>query len=407
MRPLLQNSRPEAERIDQLKTRLRQTHPVHSSTIRVVRAPLRISPLGAHIDHQLGCVMGMAVGPAILLAFAPTNDGVVHVESLDFPNTTRFSLDNVPPLQKGDWGNYLRGAALALQQSYPLQRGIVAVMDSDMPIGGLSSSAAVTIAYLLALESANDLAITPRENIELVTRTEHDYIGLNNGILDQTSILFSQQGQLTHIDCRDVQIERIPTAAPADSFEIMAVYSGVEKALVGTSYNSRVAECQEAARQLLFHASGVNGMEQRLREVKPLFFTEFGARLEDPLRRRATHFFGEMARVTEGQTAWRAGDIVRFGQLVSESGASSVHNYEAGCPQLITLYDILSQTPGVYGARFSGAGFRGSCLALIDPKQRMAIAETIHQRYPITHPDIAERYSIHICRPADAAQVID
>jgi galactokinase len=371
----------------------------------VVRAPLRISPLGAHIDHQLGCVMGMAIGPAILLAFAPTEDGVVQVESLDFPNVTRFSLEHVPSLQKGDWGNYLRGAALALQQSHPLRRGIVAVIDSDMPIGGLSSSAAVTSAYLLALESANELAITPRENIRLVTRTEHDYIGLNNGILDQTSILFSKQGQLTHIDCQNVQIEQIPSAAPSDAYEIMAVYSGVEKALVGTSYNSRVAECQEAARQLLAYAKQANGAGYRLREIEPALFAEHGARLEDPLRRRAAHFFGEMARVAEGQAAWRAGDIVRFGQLVSASGASSVHNYEAGCPQLITLYDILSETPGVYGARFSGAGFRGSCLALIDPKQRMAIAETIHQRYPAAHPDIAERCSIHICRPSDAAQV--
>jgi galactokinase len=371
-----------------------------------VRAPLRISPLGAHIDHQLGCVMGMAVGPAILLAFAPTDDGDVHVESLDFPHATRFSLDQVPPLQKGDWGNYLRGAALALQHTYPLQRGIIGVMDSDMPIGGLSSSAAVTIAYLLALESANDLAVTPRENIILVTRTEHDYIGLNNGILDQTSILCSQKGQLTHIDCQSVQIERIPSAAQADAFEIVAVYSGVEKGLVSTSYNSRVAECQEAARQLLVHARQVNGAGYRLREVEPVLFANYGHRLEDPLRRRAAHFFAEMARVAEGQAAWRAGDIVRFGGLVNASGASSVHNYEAGCPQLITLYDILSETPGVYGARFSGAGFRGSCLALINPKAREAIAEAIHQRYPAIHPDIAERYSIHICTPSDAAQVL-
>src|SRR5690606_7472862 len=116
----------------------------------------------------------------------------------------------------GDWGNYLRGAVLALQQEYSLRHGIVGVMDSDLPIGGLSSSAAVTIAYLLALESVNELAIEPRQNIRLVTRTEHDYIGLNNGILDQTSVLYSQRNQLTRIDCQSVEIERVPTSASSD-----------------------------------------------------------------------------------------------------------------------------------------------------------------------------------------------
>jgi galactokinase len=330
----------------------------------------------------------------------------VWVESLDFDTPTRFHIDYVPPYKKGDWGNYLRGAVLALQQDQPLTHGIVGVMAGDMPIGGLSSSAAVTIAYLLALESTNGLARSPHENIALVTRTEHEYIGLNNGILDQTSILFSRRNHLTRIDCRAVQIERIPTAAAPGSFEIMAVYSGVDRALVGTSYNNRVAECQVAASQLLAYAGQENGDSPRLGEVDPALFAAYGPRLAEPLRRRATHFFTEMERVVAGEAAWRAGDMVRFGELVSASGASSIDNYECGCPQLITLYQILRATPGVYGVRFSGAGFRGNCLALIDPAQRQAIAEHLHRHYPSAHPEMADRYSIHFCQPDDGAQLL-
>jgi len=279
-------------------------------------------------------------------------------------------------------------------------------MDSDMPIGGLSSSAAVTIAYLLALEMANGLTVTPQENIGLVTRTEHAYVGLNNGILDQTSILFSQRNQLTHIDCQTVRIERIPSRAAHGDFAILAVYSGVAKALVGTSYNNRVAECQAAARQLLEVAGHVDPPDPRLRLVDPALFAEEQHRLEEPLRRRARHFFTEMARVAQGETAWRNGDMTRFGELVSASGSSSIDNYEAGCPQLITLYHLLRETPGVYGVRFSGAGFRGSCLALIDPAQSAAIAEVVHRRYPVLHPEIADHYSIHLCQSADGAEVL-
>ena len=389
-----------------LTERLAQRHAIDPAAIRIVRAPLRISPLGAHIDHQLGRVLGMAIDRAILLAFAPTEDGVVHIESLAFAQPTRFSIHHVPPYIQGDWGNYARGAALALQP-HGLTRGILGVMDSDMPIGGLSSSAAVTIAYLLALESANGLAITPLANIDLVTRTEHAYIGLNNGILDQTSILFSRRNHLTRIDCQQVAIDAVPTAAAPDSFAIMAVYSGVDKALVGTSYNNRVAECQTAARQLLAMAGQPNGESPRLREVDPAYFDAYGDQLEEPLRRRATHFFTEMARVAAGEEAWRAGDIAQFGELVSASGASSIENYESGCPQLITLYRILRETPGVYGVRFSGAGFRGNCLALIDPTHRDVIAEAIHRRYPVAHPEMAERYSIHLCQPDDGARLLN
>jgi galactokinase/galacturonokinase len=404
--PPIHTAQPESKRIERLISRLRTMAAGAAARARIVRVPLRISPLGAHIDHQLGTVLGMAVDRAILLAFAPTSDGSVFVESLDFDTPTRFPVDSVPPYQRGDWGNYLRGAALALQQEQPLTHGIVGVIDGDMPIGGLSSSAAVTIAYLLALESANGLERSPHENIALVTRTEHEYIGLNNGILDQTSILFSRRNHLTRIDCQTVQIEPIPTAAPQGSFEIMAVYSGVDRALVGTSYNNRVAECQAAASQLLAHAGQQNGDSPRLREVDPALFAVYGPQLPEPLRRRATHFFTEMERVSAGEAAWREGDMVRFGELVSASGASSIDNYECGCPQLITLYQILRETPGVFGVRFSGAGFRGNCLALIDPAQRQLIAEHLHQHYPSAHPEMADRYSIHFCQPDDGARLL-
>lgn len=405
--PAIHVARPEAARIDGLVERLRQQYTGDLAAIRIAKVPLRISPLGAHIDHQLGNVTGMAVDRAILLAFAPTDDGTVHVESRDFTHSTTFQLKAVPPYRKGEWGNYLRGAVLALQHSYALPQGLIGVMDSDMPIGGLSSSAAVTIAYLLALESVNNLTIPPEENITLVTRTEHDYIGLNNGILDQTSILFSERNYLTLIDCETIQIEKAPIHAETHDFAILAVYSGVTQALVGTGYNNRVAECQEAARQLLQQAGQPDQANPRLRKVSPELFAEQVHQLPAILQRRARHFFGEMARVAQGVAAWRAGDIAHFGQLMTESGASSIDNYECGSPQLITLYQILRETPGVYGTRFSGAGFRGSCLALIDPAASEQIAEAVHRHYPQTHPAEADRYSLHLCQPASKASLLD
>lgn len=400
----------EAAQVEELIQRLQQISGAHREDVRVVRVPLRICPLGAHIDHQLGVVTGMTIDRSVLLAFVPTDDGRVHLESINFPTPTHFDVKNIPAYQKGDWANYARGAVLALEQNHGLQRGMIGVIGGSMPIGGLSSSAAVTIAYLLAMEAVNDVQADAYENVALARYTENRYIGLNNGILDQSVILHSAHRHLTRIDCASVEVDRVATALDEDEmrarFGIMVVYSGVTHALVGTDYNSRVAQCREAATALLTYGGQVVPDDVRLRHVAPELFEAYGERLDAPLRRRARHYFGEMARVAEGVGAWEQGDLRALGDLVNASGESSVKWYECGSPQLITLYEVLRDTPGVYGTRFSGAGFRGNCIALIDPAQREAIAEAVHRAYPAAHPDEAERYSIHFCNPDGNAGLI-
>jgi galactokinase len=400
----------DADLLDQLRQTVSRRYGARPSEVRIVRAPYRICPLGAHIDHQLGIVTGMTIDEPILLAFAPTGDGSVHVESVNFPGQTTFPVAAPPPHQKGDWANYVRGAALALQQEHQIEQGFVGMIGGSMPIGGLSSSAAVTTAYLLALEAINRLVVEPAENVALCRYTENRYIGLNNGILDQSVILFSAENHLTRIDCLSVEVERVAAeraSAAAQPFEIAVVYSGVTQALVGTDYNSRVAECQEAARRMLEASGEVVPADPRLRHVPVSVYQAQEGSLPDNLRRRARHFFGEMDRVASGIDAWRQGDMATFGRLVNASGQSSVENYQCGSPQLITLYETLRDAPGVYGARFSGAGFRGNCIALIDPAARDAVAEAVHARYPLAHPDVADRYSIHFCRPDGPARLLE
>uniref|UniRef100_A0A7S4KMP5 GHMP kinase C-terminal domain-containing protein n=2 Tax=Paramoeba aestuarina TaxID=180227 RepID=A0A7S4KMP5_9EUKA len=117
----------------------------------------------------------------------------------------------------------------------------------------------------------------------------------------------------------------------------------------------------------------------------------------------------EQARVFEGKDEWRKGDFSSFGRLVFASGESSVNNYEAGSPQLVTLYELfceIGQTGGVYGARFSGGGFGGCCLALVDPQQQDAIAKRLHAIYPKKHPEEKDCYSIHFCDSAESVRLL-
>lgn len=393
--------------IEQLHHRLKQRTGCADGDIRLVYAPLRISPLGAHVDHQDGLVTGMTLNRVILLAFIPRRDRRVCVESLNFPGCIEFALDDVPTKSPRDWGNYIRGAALALQQQHALPVGIDAVVGGSMPIGGLSSSAAVGVAYLLALETANDLTVSAEENIQLDRYIENVYLGLKNGIMDQSMILKSEHDTLTYLDCESVAFEKIPIPHGRNGFDILVVYSGVEKSLGGTDYNNRVAECQEAARLLLSWSGRTPPEQPRLRMVPEEVYVELGGRLPAPLDRRARHFFTEVARVREGASAWRAGDVVTIGRLMRDSGASSVYNYESGCPQLVTLYNILCDAPGVYGARFSGAGFRGSCIGLSDPAYREEIRAFIDARYPAAHPNAAAYYSVHFCKSDGPARLLE
>lgn len=397
--PPVKKLHAERERAEHLVSVLRQDPRVDPAAIQVVRAPLRVCPLGAHIDHQLGNVTGMTIDQALLMAFAPARNGEVDITSLNFSPGVQFRLAAVPPYQRGDWGNYVRGAVLALQQEHSLQQGLIGVVEGEMPVGGLSSSAAVTVAYLLALEAVNHINAQPAENVSLVRYTENTYIGLKNGILDQSVILYSQPQHLTHIDCQSVTVESVPLAEQHQPFDILVVYSGVAKGLVGTEYNNRVLECQQATEQLLGYAGQDVPDTPRLRHVDPAIFEAEGHHLPEKLYRRAKHYFGEMARVADGVTAWKQGNLGRLGELISASGESSIKYYESGSPQLITLYEILRDTPGVYGTRFSGAGFRGCCIALVDPEAHQGIAEAIHARYPVAHPAEADIYSIHFCRP--------
>jgi galactokinase/galacturonokinase len=375
-----------------------------------VVSPYRICPLGAHVDHQLGRVTGMALDQAIVLVFAPAPDakpGTVRARSRNFPLETRFGLDAIPPKQSGDWGNYLRGAAAALKQQFGerFQRGMVGIIDGTMPVGGLSSSAAVGVAYLLALETVNGLTASAADNIHLNRFIENNYIGLNNGILDQTIILAAKRGRLLALDCQAEQWQVLDGPTPG-SFQILVVHSGVEQSLVTTGYNQRVAECRDAACQLLAAAGQPDRADAVLRDVPEEVFHEHVAALPAASAKRATHFFTEQARVRESVAAWTQADLKSFGGLMTASGRSSIENYECGSPPLISLYELLISAPGVFGARFSGAGFRGNCIALIEPGRAEEIAAVVRAGYERRFPMEAKGFAAVVCGTDDGARLL-
>ena len=307
---------------------------ISSSPLRMVKSPLRICPLGAHVDHQKGLVTGMALNSAVEIIYTANDDGFVQVQSMDFPDEENFHVNNVPGMVPGYWGNYLRGSILALKRSFVLKKGIKALIRGKIPIGGLSSSAAVMTAYLMALCDVNNIQLSNIELIDYSHWVENNFIGLNNGILDQAANILSKAGHLMFMDTATGEYELIPPSPAMPEYEVVVVYSGISTALISTDYNNRVDECKVSAwiLQELAYREVASFKEANLRQVDYESYLKFRAELPERFQKRADHFFSENERVKKGVAAWKKGDLNSFGQLMFASGANYSPVKERGPP---------------------------------------------------------------------------
>ena len=375
--------------------------------VDIAFCPYRVCPMGAHSDHQYGKITGLAIEKGVMIAYSPKKNGVVEVHSLQFPIRAQWHIHHMFEKPVGDWADYLRGATFALAKFYALKVGICAVIEGTMPIGGLSSSAAVIIAFLSALAKVNNICLTEREIIDLALVAEKDYVGVNVGKLDQSCEVLSKKDHLLYLDTKDDTYELIPTNPAMKPYEIAIFFSGIERNLAGSKFNMRVDEAKSAAYAMMAYAGMEYGKfeEARLRDVPREVFEQYKDRLPENWRKRATHFYTEFERVEKGAEAWRRGDIEEYGRLSFESGRSSIYNWETGSDELKTLYEIMQTTDGIYGGRFSGAGFKGCCMALVDPAFKETIEERVTREYLKQFPDLTGKYSVHFCHSADGVKL--
>lgn len=365
--------------------------------------PYRVCPIGAHSDHQHGKITGFAIDKGIHIAYRPKRNGVIEMSSLNFEKRAQWHISSTPKTKENDWADYLRGATIALTKRYPLEVGLCGVIEGSLPIGGLSSSAAVIISFLSALTAVNNIHLAPNEIIMTALEAENQYVGVSCGKLDQSCEVYSKKDHLLYLDTQDDSYELIPTNPAMKPYKIAIFFSGVERTLAGSKFNMRVDECRSAAYALkAFSGMEYGKFEQTfLREVPVEIYHQYKDKLPENWAKRAEHWYTEFDRVQRGVEAWRRGDIETFGKLSFESGRSSIYNYETGSDELKTLYEIMLDTDGIYGGRFSGAGFKGCCMALIDPAFEESILEKVGREYLKAFPALNGKYSAHICVSSD------
>lgn len=253
----------------------------------------------------------------------------------------------------------------------------------------------------------NNIILEPWETIMMAKAAENKYVGVNCGKLDQSCEVLCKKDHLLYLDCKDDSYELIPTNPAMKPYSIAIFFSGLERSLASPAYNLRQDECKAAAYDLLAYAGMDYGkfIDTRLRDVPVDVFESYKDRLPENFRKRATHYFTEFARAEAGAEAWRKGNLEEYGRLVFQSGKSSIENYECGCPELITLYNIMSDTDGIYGGRFSGAGFKGCCMALVDPTKAETILHSVEEKYLKEYPALEGKYMSALCNSADGVKL--
>ncbi|MBP5231502.1 MAG: GHMP kinase [Clostridia bacterium] len=365
-------------------------------------SPYRICPIGAHSDHNLGKITGFALNAGIHIAFSPKHNGVVEMVSLQFPKRAQWHIRETGS-KVNDWADYLRGATWALSRKHILSTGLCGTIEGALPIGGLSSSVAVILAFLNALCKVNGIRLTDQEMIDIAYDAEKNYVGVNVGTLDQSCEVLSRKDHLLYLDCKNNQYELIPASPSMKPYKIAIFFSGLEHSLASSKYNMRVDELRAGVYALQAFSGTEYGKfnQANARDVPFEVYRQYRHKLPETWMRRCEHWYTEYQRVEAGAEAWRKGDIEEFGRLSFQSGWSSIHNWESGAPEQIRLYEIMTETDGIYGGRFSGAGFKGCCMALVNPDKVDGIRESVERKYLTAYPEMNGKYSFHLCESAD------
>ena len=371
-------------------------------------SPYRVCPLGAHVDHQKGLVTGFAIDKGVDLCFDVVESSQVTLRSDNYAGDVIFDISAPTLIKQGNWGDYARGAKYALQKRFSLAHGIDGVIRGSLPVGGLSSSAAVLIAYVMAFAKANGIGLAPFEVMKIASEAEREYIGLNNGLLDQACIALGKKDNLLMLDCESNEYRLIPKAANMPDFELGIFFSGLTRSLMSSDYNLRVTECKTAAWIVQAYENVPLRTHEKtfLRDVPESMYKRHRDEMPPRFARRAEHFYSEHKRVREGITAWETGNLEWFGSLSKASCESSIHNYECGSPELIAIYEAMLTTDGIYGGRFSGAGFKGACIALVDPARKEHIEKEITEKYLARFPQYKDSFQVFFCKSDDGARFV-
>jgi galactokinase len=292
---------------------------------------------------------------------------------------------------------YPAGVLWALQEAGLATPAIKGVYSSNVPQGsGLSSSAAVEMAFTLAWQTLGGWSLAPMERALLGQKAENQYVGVNCGIMDQFASACGEQDRLLHLDCRSLEWHTLPLP---QQVSIVIADTKMRRELTSGEYNKRRADCEEAVHILSEVVPGI----QSLRDVSVEMFNQHASRLPERVEKRARHVVEEIERTQRAIPLLERGDVLAFGKLLNQCHASLRDFYEVSIPELDSMAAIAQSLPGCYGARLTGAGFGGCTVNLVAREQADAFSQALAVGY---ESETGFPPEIYICSASNGAELI-
>lgn len=370
-------------------------------TIDLVRAaaPARVNIIGEHTDYNAGFVLPTSTALFTRVTAAPRLDREIHVRSESMAEAQSFALDGLQPGGSTGWVEYVKGVAAGLQLAGIKLGGANLEIDSDIPLGaGLSSSASLELAVAMAMLGLSGRDVPDVDLALLCQQAEHEYAGVQCGIMDQYALACAKFGRALLLDCRSLQARQV--TLPAD-ISFILTDSGVRHSLVDGEYNSRADECAAALACLTRAQPAV----ESLRDVSGDMLETHKSNMNELQYRRSRHVVSENQRVLDTVQALEAGDLQQVGLLLSACHASLRDDFEVSCDELDALVECANSSELVAGSRMVGAGFGGCVLSVCKKSDATTAAAHIQDAYAAISGKPPWQHQLSSAQPARILEV--
>jgi len=380
-----------------LLEKLNTKYQITEDQVKIVVAPGRVNLIGGHTDYNMGFVLPCAVDKDMMIAAAPTQTDTVKLHSLNLENSFNFTLNNLQFQKEDRWSNYAKGVCKYLLEFGHQIRGMTGVLHGTVPIGsGMSSSAALEVSIGYSFQILYRLDIPALDLIKIAYRAEREFIGVMCGIMDQYVSVAGVKNSVIFIDCRSLDHEIIEM--PSKNIQVVILHTNMKRS-AGDALNQRKNECFEAVRLLHQQEASI----ETLRDLSVEKFEKMKGILPPMLRKRAQHIVFENQRVLDAKNALKEGNLEKLGALMYESHTSLADLFEVSINELDYMIELARNSPGVIGARMTGAGLGGAVVCLVEEGKVNQLISKVEREYP---RKANKQPIIYICKIADGVRTI-
>lgn len=359
-------------------------------------APGRVNLIGEHTDYAEGFVMPAAINFATLAAISPRSDGKIVLYSENYGEEKTFEAA-APLAAAQHWSDYPLGVVAILKGEGHQIPGFSLSLWGDVPLGsGLSSSAALEVATLLAVTALIGVDYPGPVLARLGQRVENEFVGANCGIMDQFISANGKENHALLLDCRDLSFKLAPIP---DHVALVIANTMVKHSIVGGDYKTRRAESEAACAIIDRH----RGPVPFLRDATLEDLEKWGAEMAPKSYLRAKHVISENLRTVAASAALLKGDLATLGKLMAEAHRSYSQDFEGSCVEADTMVELAQDLPGLIGARLTGGGFGGCTINLVEQKEATSFAEKLKARYAAR---TGIEPQIHVCHASAGAHRI-